>query len=248
MSDFIREVDEEYRQDQFRSFLSRYWIALLLIVVSVLAAAGGWRGYQYHRQQQAETAGARYFDALDAYPTDPKASVAGLDALAQDGPPGYRTLARFRAAGELGRTDAPGAVKAFDALAADATVPQELRDIASLRAGILVVDTADPAELSRRLGPLADTNSPYRSVAREMLAAAALKRGDDAAAGKWLDEIEADPLASPDSRQRAGSFLGVIRAGRAAPVVAAPAPAAEPDAGVEPATKPEPGVQPAVKP
>ena len=221
MSDFIREVDEEYRQDQFRLFLSRHWLALILLVLVVLAAAGGWRGYRYHRQQQAEAAGARYFDALDAYPTDPKASLAGLDALAQDGPAGYRTLARFRAAGELGRTDATGAVKAFDALAADTAAPQELRDIASLRAGILLVDTADPTELGRRLAPLADTNSPYRSVARELLAAAALKRGDDTAAGQWLDAIEADPLASPDSRQRAGSFLGVIRAGR-------PAPAAKP--------------------
>ncbi len=241
MSDFIREVDEEYRQDQFRRFLSRYWVALLLLAVAILAAAGGWRGYLYERQQSAEAAGARYFDAIDAFPTDPKASLAGLDALAQDGPAGYRTLARFRAAGELGRTDAPSAVKAFDALAADGAVPQELRDIAALRAGILAVDTADAAELSRRLGPLADTNSPYRSVAREMLAAAALKRGDDAAAGKWLDEIEADPLASPDSRQRAGFFLGVIRGGK-------PGPAAKPDAGVQPAVKPDAGVQSAVKP
>ena len=40
MSDFIREVDEEYRQDQFRRFLSRYWAALLLLAVLVLAAAG----------------------------------------------------------------------------------------------------------------------------------------------------------------------------------------------------------------
>ena len=111
MSDFIREVDEEYRQDQFRRFLSRYWIALLLLAVAILAAAGGWRAYQYVRQQRAEAAGARYFDAVNAYAADPKASLAGLDALAQDGPAGYRTLARFRAAGELGRTDVPGAVR-----------------------------------------------------------------------------------------------------------------------------------------
>ena len=129
MSDFIREVDEEYRQDQFRRFLSRYWIPLLAVVVLILAAAGGWRFNQYHRQQQAEAAGARYFEAVDAYAADPKASLAGLDALAQDGPAGYRTLARFRAAGELGRTDAPAAVKGFDAIAADAGVPQELREI-----------------------------------------------------------------------------------------------------------------------
>lgn len=234
MSDFIREVDEEYRQDQFRHFLARYWAALLLLVVLILAAAGGWRGYVYYRQQQAEVAGTRYFDALDTYAADPKASIAALDALAKDGPSGYRTLARFRAAGDLGATDAPAAVKAFDAIAADTGVAQELRDIAALRAGLLTVDTAEPAELRRRLEPLADANSSYRSITREMLAVAALKRGDDADAGKWLDAIEADPLASPDSRQRAGSFLGLVRAGKPA-AAAAPATAGAP---AEPAAKP----------
>ena len=179
MSDFIREVDEEYRQDQFRNFLSRYWVALLLLVVVVLAGAGGWRGYQYYRQQQAEAAGARYFDALDRSAADPKATTAALDALAKDGPEGYRVLARFRSASDLGRSDASAGAKAFDAIATDPAIAQEFRDIAGLRAGILTVDAGDASELQRRLGPLADTNSPYRSLAREMLAVAALKRGDD---------------------------------------------------------------------
>lgn len=223
MSDFIREVDEEYRHDQFRHFLARHWVALLLLVVLVLAAAGGWRGYQYYHQQRAEAAGARYFDAVDAAAADPKASLAALDALGKDVPTGYGLLARFRAAGDLGRTDAPGAVSAFDAIAADAAVAQEFRDVAALRAGVLVVDTAEPGELRRRLEPLADANSSYRSLAREMLAVAALKRGDDAEAGRWLDAIEADPQSAQDSRQRAGFFLGLVRAGKPAAVPGAPA-------------------------
>ncbi len=231
MSDFIREVDEEYRQDQFRRFLSRYWVSLLLLVLLVLAGAGAWRGTLYWRQQSAEAAGARYFDAIDLYATDPKASLAGLDALGSDGPAGYRTLARFRAAGELGGTDVAGAVKGFDAIAEDTSVDPEFRDIARLRAGLLLVDTADPAELRRRLDPLADANSAYRSVAREMLAAASLKRGDDADAGRRLDQIEADPLAPQDSRQRAGYMLGVLRAAK--PFVASEA--AKPEAPAQPA-------------
>ncbi|MGI3903866.1 MAG: tetratricopeptide repeat protein [Janthinobacterium lividum] len=229
MSDFIREVDEEYRQDQFRNFLSRYWVALLLLVVVVLAGAGGWRGYQYYRQQQAEAAGARYFDALDTSAADAKAATAALDALAKDGPEGYRVLARFRSASDLGRSDASAGAKAFDSIAADPAIAQEFRDIAGLRAGILTVDSGDAAELQRRLGPLADTNSPYRSLAREMLAVAALKRGDTAAATKWLDAIKTDALASPDSRQRAGFFLTLAQTPQPVVPPAAPAqPAAQP--------------------
>jgi hypothetical protein len=233
MSDFIREVDEEYRQDQFRNFLNRHWVSLLLVVAVVLAGAGAWRGYGYWRQQQAEAAGARYFDALDLQAANPSGSVAALDALAKNGPAGYRVLARLRAAGDLGSTDAAAGVTAFDAVAADASIDPDLRDVAALRAGILSVDTAEPAELRRRLEPLADANSSYRGIAREMLAVAALKRGDDADAGKWLDAIVADPIASADTRQRAGFYLSLLRAGRP---IASPAPAAP-----EPATAGQPG-------
>ena len=223
MSDFIREVDESYRQDQFRRFFGRHWASLLLLVVVVLVGAGAWRGYQYWRQQQAEVAGTRYSDAVDLAAGDPKASIAALDAIGKDGPAGYRVLARFRAAGEIGKTDAAAAIRAFDGVAADAAASAELRDIARLRGGILSVDTADPAELKRRLEPLADANSAYRSIAREMLAVAALKRGDDADAKTWLVAILADPAAAADVRQRAGFYIGLIDPAKAAPVPAAPA-------------------------
>ena len=234
MSDFIREVDESYRQDQFRRFMSRHWGSVLLVVVLVLVGAGGWRGYQYWHQQQAEAAGTRYAQAIDTAASDPQASIAALEAIGKDGPAGYRVLARFRAAAEIGKSDAAAAVKAFDDVAADPAASNELHDIARLHAGILSVDTADPAELTRRLEPLADANSAYRSTAREMLAVAAMKRGDDAAAKPWLDAILADPAASADIRQRAGFFESLIDAakpasasGSSAPVPPKPAPPAE---------------------
>ena len=221
MSDFIREVDEEYRQDQFRKFLVRYWPALLFGAVLILAGAGAWRGTVYLRQQQAEAAGDRYFDAVEQSRDNPGASLPALDALAKDGPAGYRLLARMRAAGELGKTDPAGGAKGFDAIAADTTVDSDLRDVAALRAGILMVDTADTAELHRRLDPLADANSTYRDIAREMLAVAALKRGDDTEAGKDLDTIVADPTTPGEIRQRAGFYLSLVRSGKTSP--AAPA-------------------------
>lgn len=251
MSDFIREVDEEYRQDQFRKFLFRYWPGLLFAVVLILAGAGAWRGTVYLRQQQAEAAGDRYFDAVEQARDNPAASLPALDALAKDGPVGYRLLARLRAAGEVGKTDPAGGAKSFDAIAADPTVDSDLRDVAALRAGILMVDTADTAELHRRLDPLADANSTYRDIAREMLAVAALKRGDDTEAGKDLDTIVADPTTPGEIRQRAGFYLSLVRAGNAdpsiPPVPATPA-TSQPAPGQPPVAGQPAAGQPASKP
>ena len=47
-----------------------------------------------------------------------------------------------------------------------------------------------------------------------LLALAALKRGDDEAAGKWLDAIIVDPQTPASLRQRAEAFLGLVRAGK----------------------------------
>ena len=213
MSDFIREVDEEYRQDRFREFLNRYWILIGLSVVLVLAGVGAWRGYQSLRQTQAEAAGARYFDALTAARSDAPASATALEALGREASGGYGLLARMRAASALGRTDPTAGIKAFDAIANDATVDPDFRDVARLRAAILAVDAVDPGDRGRRLEPMTDSNAIFRNEARELLAVAALKAGNDDAARRWLDAIEADPGAAADLRQRAALFLTLSRAG-----------------------------------
>ena len=220
MSEFIREVDEDYRQDQIRRVLLRYRFLIIGALVLILVGVGGWRVYLYERQQRDEAAGARYFAATQLAATDRAGSIAALDALAKDGPAGYRLLARFRSAGETGQGDAGAGAKAFDALAEDAGLDTEWRDVARLRAAMLLADTAAPAELHRRLDPLADANAPFRNVARELLAVAALKQGDDAQAKRWADMIVADPTAAPDQRQRAGLYLALVRAGK--PTAAAP--------------------------
>ncbi len=228
MSEFIREVDDEYRQDQIRGMLGRYWVAIAALALLVLISVGAWRGYVYYRQQQAEAASNRYFDATQMFPADKAGSLASLDALAKDGPAGYRMLARFKAASEIGQADAAAGARAFDVLAADPDLNADLKDIARLRAAMLMIDTDDPAEIRHRFEPLADANAPFRNLAREMLAILAFKRGDDADAKHWLDAVASDSIASQDQRQRAGFLLGLIRSGKPGEVAeqspAAPSP------------------------
>lgn len=261
MSEFIREVDEEYRQEKIRTLVSRYWTAVLGLAVLVLIGVGGWRGYVYYRQQQNEAAGVRYFDATQMARDDRAGSLAALDAIAKDAPAGYRLLARFRAAAETGQGDAAAGAKAFDGLADDQSLGPDLRDVARLRAAMLLLNTAEPADIRKRLEPLADANAPFRNIAREMLAVTALKQGDDAAAKPWLDATVTDPVAAQDQRQRASLFLGLIQSGKpgtATPGSSAPAPDAvpappaivtpEPDAAATPPAIAEPAPNAAATP
>ena len=97
-------------------------------------------------------------------------------------PPATASLARFREAAELVRTDQAAAVKAYDALAADSSLGRALQDLAAVRAGLLLVDTAPLADLNARLEPLTTRDRTFRHTARELLALGAWRTGDQAAA------------------------------------------------------------------
>jgi hypothetical protein len=217
MADIFREVDEEVRQDRVQLFLTRYWGLLLVAVLVIVAAVGGWRAYEYWKLQQEEASGGKYLDALKLARDNKGAdAIAAFDDLIKTGTPGYRLLSRFRAASQTGLDNPAEGAKAFDAIAADPSVEPALQDVARLRAGALLLDSADFKTIQQRLVPLADANSGLRNPARELLAFSALKANDFDAAGRWLDAIVTDRTATATGRQRAEALLGLVRSAKTA--------------------------------
>ncbi len=218
MSDIFREVDEEVRQDRAVAFWSRYQGWFLVIAAIIVLATAGWRIYASRQQAQVEETGARYLAATQLSREGKAAdAISNLESITRDGTAGYRQLAALRLADELTETDAAKATAEFDRLSGDNTIDPLFRDVARLRAGMLLLDKANAKEATARLSPLATAGGPFRSTARELLAAAAIATDDLPTAGRWLDEIVRDPSAPADVRQRAEAFLSLVRAGRKPP-------------------------------
>ena len=137
---------------------------------------------------------------------------AAFAKLAADGTAGYRVLARLREAAELAPTDRKAAVKAYDEIAADKNAGQVIEDLAAVRAGYLLVDTAPYSELLTRLEPLTANDRTFRHTAREILALSAWKAGDMTAARKWTDMIMTDPQTPAGTRSRAEVLSELIAA------------------------------------
>jgi hypothetical protein len=222
MTDIFHEIEEDLRRDRLRRVWDRFGIYFIILVVAIIAAAAAFSAYRYYSLQKAQAAGAR-FEAASTLAADGKAAEAqaAFEALAKDGPAGYRTLARFRAAGELGAKDKPAGVAAFMALANDGTLQPVLRDLASVRASLLLVDTAPLAEIKAQLQPLADGTGGLRHSARELLALAQFKAGNLADANKTAQQAVDDPEVPLGVRNR----MELIRTLTAA--AAQPAPASE---------------------
>ena len=214
VADIFQEVDEEVRREQLKKLWQRYGNYVVAACVLVVVAIGAWRGYEWWQAKRAGEAGAAFESAVSlAEAGKHQDAEAAFNQLATDGTASYRVLARLRAAAELARTDNKAAVKAYDEIAAESGAGQLIQDLAAVRAGLLLVDTAPYAEMRQRLEPLTAPERTFRHSARELLALSAWKAGDMNAARQWADMIIADPQSPSGTRSRAEVLSELIAAG-----------------------------------
>ena len=225
MSDFIREVDEDYRRERVLAFLTRFQIPLAILVVAIIVGAGVWRYWIDNKTASAEADNMRYA-AADQLAKDGKIQPAqqAFAAIAKTGPAGYAMLARMRAAALLAPSDPEGAAKAFDEIANLDTIDGSMRDTARVRGAMLRLDTETPAAFEQRYGRFTSPGFAFHASMNELLALAALKRNDFKAAGTYIDAIIVDPLAPPALRNRAQAFRALVNAGPATPMTSEPPP------------------------
>jgi len=213
VSDIFNEVDEEIRREQLNKLWQRYGTYIIALCVLVVAGVGAWRGYEWWQAKQAAQAGAAFEQAVTlAEAGKHQEAEAAFAKIASDGTASYRVLARLRDAAELARTDSKAAVAAYDAIANDNTAGQVIQDLAAVRAGFLLVDTAPFSEIRTRLEPLTAPDRAFRHSAREILALSAWKAGDMAAARQWADMIITDPQTPSGTRSRAEVLNELIAA------------------------------------
>ena len=203
MSDIFQEVDEEVRREKLKQLWERHSNLIVAAALVVVLAVGGWRGYDWWENKKAAEAGAAFEAALLLAEDGKQAEAqAAFAKLAQEGSSGYRILARFREAAELARTDPAAATTVYNALANDSSLGRTLQDLAAIRGGLIMVDTAPLADLTAKLESLTSADRPFRHTARELLALAAWRTGDKAAAKRWFDLIATDAETPAGTRQR----------------------------------------------
>jgi hypothetical protein len=211
MSDdsFIREVNEEIRQDQAKAIWDRYGPIAIGLAVLVVLGTAAWVAYDYWDTSRANASGDKFSQAL-VLANGGKAdeALAALKELEDNGYGAYPLLAD--------KGDFAGAVAGFDAVAADGSIPVAIRDMARLRAAFLLVDNGSYQDVASRAEPLAADTNPLRHSAREAMALSAWKEGKAADALKLYQQITADEAAPRNSRERATMMAELIRGSGAA--------------------------------
>jgi hypothetical protein len=211
--DVFQEVDEEVRREQLQKLWERYQYYVIAVVVLVILGVATWRGYDYYMTQQANAAGTAFEEAMILSEKGEHAeSETAFAKIASEGVGGYRSLARLRQAAELAERDPKGAIAAYERVAGDNSVGQVLQDLAGLRAGGLLIDEASYDIARSRLERLALPGRAFRHNARELLALAAWRASDTAAAKRWFDVITTDPETPSATRSRVEMLIALVAA------------------------------------
>jgi hypothetical protein len=193
VTDVFHEVDEEVRREQLQKLWDRYQNYVIAAVALMVLGVAGWRGYDYLETKKAQEAGSAFEEAVTLSEDGKHAeSEQAFATIATTGTSGYRSLARVREAAELAQRDPKAAVVAYEKISSDSTVDPVLRDLAGLRAGAILIDSAPFSEAQAKLEPLAGAGRIFRHTARELLALGAWRAGDTAGTRRWSDLIMAD--------------------------------------------------------
>jgi hypothetical protein len=211
VSELFDEVDEEVRREQLKKLWERYSIFIIAGAILIIAAVGGWRGYQYLEAKKAAEAGAAFETAAELSEQGKHAEAeAAFTKLAATAPYGYRMLSRLRAAAEVATRDPQAAAKLYDDIAADRGVAAPEQDLARIRAAGLLLDTTSYNNMLQRLEPATAPGATYRHSARELLALSAWRANDAAATRQWLDMIANDGETPASLRSRAEALQALL--------------------------------------
>ena len=220
MADIFDELDEDMRAERSRAAAKRYGLLIAAAALVVMVGVGGWKGWAFWRERQAEAAAMPYLDAMRAADTLPQgpepARLTIADAFARiaaTAPSGYRTLARLREAGlRWDAGDPEAAFALWDRVGADADTHPLLRDVGTLLWAQHAVDKGDPAAVTAHTARLETTGNAWRPLALEVDAQMALRRDDRETAARLFRGLVVDPLATDGLRNRASAMLLLLGA------------------------------------
>lgn len=214
MSDdsFIREVDEELRSERFQNFWKSYGKLVIGSAVALILGIAAYNYYEYSRATKAAQSGDAFIEAVKlAEDGKSDEALAAFEALGTSGNKTYQSVARLRAAAELSKKgEVQKALEQYDALAEDSQADDNMRAIARIRAGLLLVDNGTVTEVEARVGPLAGPGAPYRSSALEAIGLAYYKAGDYENAFKQFDALRQDTNTPSAMQQRVRIMIDII--------------------------------------
>lgn len=207
----LREVDEAVRQDRLMGFWRRFGWWIVAAVVLGLAAFGGWLYWNHHQKQESGAIAEKAQEIIRTAAQGKTPDAKALEEIASAPQPGYRALAMLTMAGQAAEAgDVKRAAQLYGEMAADDTLAQPYRDLATIRRVAVSFEDMKPQQVIDTLKPLAVEGNPWFGSAGEMTAIAYMKMGKKDVAGPIFAAIAKDGQVPETLRARARQMAGLM--------------------------------------
>lgn len=209
---FYREVDEELRRDQMKTYWERFGKLVIAGILLVLAAIGGFIWWQNQKEVKAGEQSATLVEAFNDVASGRKAAAtAKLDGLVKSGSEGHRAAALLAKADiAIDAKDLTGAAAIYKQVADDGGLAQPYRDLALVRMTAVEFDTLPPQAVIDRLKGLAVAGNPWFGSAGEMVALSYLKLNKPQQAAGIFAAMAKDKTLPDTLRSRATQMAGSL--------------------------------------
>lgn len=232
MSDIFREVEEEVRREQYEQLWKKYGDYVIAVAALLVIGVAGYQLWRYYDARQRAYASDEYQAAQSLLDSNkPVDAAAAYARLSKDAPSGYAQISQMQAADAL-----LAAGKKNEAVAVykqiEGSGDPMLGAVARIRIGWAIVEEAPRLELETLLAPLTDATSPWKTMAREILAYSDYHMGATKQALGAYEALASDKDAPMGVRQRADAMATFLKGGgdndygtlpKQAPAPAAPA-------------------------
>ncbi|WP_371397086.1 tetratricopeptide repeat protein [Fretibacter rubidus] len=222
MVDFINEVEEELRKDEYNRLLKKFGPLIVAVIVAIIAATGYMEWQKSSADRMARAVSVAYVQAGEkANAGNTQGAIVDFIAISEKSPAGYAGLSLMRAAAlELEAGNRDRAVSLFDQAASVFEKPRH-KQLAQLKAGYILAGDGRYDDVRSRMAPLAAQDQPYEDLARELLGFAAMRSGDMGAAREQFSYLDSIPGVLDTVQARASQYLSLMKTDDAAK---APAP------------------------
>lgn len=219
MVDFINEVEEELRKDDYNKFLKQYGPYLLGLIIAIVLVAAYLEFSKSRSDRTARAVSASYVEAGEiAADGNIDEAIRRFVAIAEQSPSGYAGLSYMRAATlKLNQNEPLEAINLFEQAASVFEKPRHV-DLARLKAAYVLTGQGRYDDARLRLVPLAVKDAPYEYLARELLALNLKETGDIAGATSEYSYLENIPGVPPSIQDRAKQAMTLIRVAQASAV------------------------------
>ena len=228
MVDFINEVEEELRKDEYNRLLKKFG-PLLVAIVALIIGGTAYMEWQKSSEDKAARATSYAYVQAGKLASDGNNAQAIKEflAISEKAPSGYAGLSLMRAAAiSMREGERAEAVSFFDRAAQTFEKPRH-KQLAQIKAAYILAGDGRYDDVRSRLGTLAQADQPYEFLARELLGFAAMQNGDMSAAREQFSYLSTIPGVTDTIASRAAQYLSLMAVDAAAN---APAPVDTTDA------------------